>query len=84
MSTLGGPLCTVHSQPDWFGRDLKAGMARLVLIPCVLRLGMAPSAEAAIAELTKTAQSSLSAKTAASEACPSLRHSHTELETRSA
>ena len=77
MSTLGGPLCTVHSQPDWFGRDLKAGMARLVLIPCVLRLGMAPSAEAAIAELTKTAQSSLSAKTAASEACPSLTHSHT-------
>lgn len=35
VSTLGGPLCTVHSQPDWFGRDLKA----------------------AIAELTKTAQS---------------------------
>eukprot|EP00439_Symbiodinium_sp_Y106_P028017 s3271_g3.t1 len=35
VSTLGGPLCAVHSQPDWFGRDLKA----------------------AIAELTKTAQS---------------------------
>ena len=24
VSTLGGHLCTVHSQPDWFGRDLKA------------------------------------------------------------
>ncbi|CAE7227644.1 unnamed protein product [Symbiodinium natans] len=30
VSTLGGHLCTVHSQPDWFGRDLKASKMKLL------------------------------------------------------
>ena len=41
MSTLGGPLCAVHSQPDWFGRDLKAQMARLMPYAVYVALGLA-------------------------------------------